>query len=116
MSFLKPKYDLKFEINRINSELAMISALKDTINTRGWIEIANIFAGVIGRFTQEILDKCDDPRKNEIEIKSKKMVAEALGSILANIDSRVRTESYLRQQAVDKTAKAEEIKRIKEMV
>lgn len=116
MNWFRPRYNIKKEIDQINIELGKIFSIKETIKTRGWEEIAQIFGAVIARFTQDVLEKCDDPKKNEIEIICKKAVAESLGTILSTIDSRVRQEGFLQRQVADKTAKAEEIARQKQQI
>lgn len=106
------KYNPQRDIDAINLELARIASLKETARTRGWSQVVIIFNRVIGKFMQDVYDKCDKPKKNEIEIKCKKMVADALGSILATLDERVGVEGFLRRQLDEKAAKhADAIKR-----
>lgn len=58
---------------------------------------------------QDVLDKCGDPKKHELEIKCKKMVADALADILFELDKRVADEAYLTQQLNEKTARLAEL-------
>jgi len=107
-------YNLGKEIKQINIELASIYALRETIETRGWKEIVRTFNTVINRFMQDIYNKCDDPGKHQIEIKCKRMTADALGAILSTIDARVKREDFLQTQLQEKTAKAEAIQKLRQ--
>lgn len=108
------RYNLGKEINQINIELAAIYALQETIKTRGWKEVVRVFNAVISKFMQDIYDKCDNPGKHQIEIKCKRMTADALGAILSTLDARVKREDFLKTQLEEKTAKAEAIQKLQQ--
>lgn len=101
---MRRKYDINKDIQRLSDEIAQVVGLRELTERHAWKEIVGIFNGVIGRFFQEVYDKCENPGKYEIEIRSKKMVADALGEILATIDKRVSSESFLRGQLGEKEA------------
>lgn len=97
------KYDLTGEINAIKLELGKIVELRKFVELRGWKQVEAIFNHKIGQFLNDIFNKCVDPVKNDVEIRCKKMVAAALGDILAEINGRVSKEEFLEQQLKDKS-------------
>jgi len=95
------RYNLVKDLESMNRELSAIVSLRETIRTKGWGEVVDIFHRVIARYTQDVLDKCEKPEKHAIEIRCKKMVADSLGAILASLDSRVSSEDYWKQRMAD---------------
>ena len=90
------------EIAHLKLELAAIAELKEVIRTRGWRQIVTIIQKFASKLAQDAYDKCENPEKNAMEIRCKKMVADTLGAILLTIDSRVNDEDYIGKQLVEK--------------
>lgn len=103
------KYKIHRDIEQIRLELSRIGSLKQTVDTVGWKYIVETFHHNINRLMQDVFDKCGDPKKHELEIKCKKMLADALGDILYQIDTRIKSEWHLNQQLNDKSAKLADI-------
>lgn len=103
------KYKIYRDIDEIRLELSRIAALRELIKLPAWKHIAEIFHRHITRLTQDVLDKCSDPKKNELEIKCKKMLADGFADILYQIDQRVANEEYLIKQLNEKTARIAEL-------
>ena len=94
----KKQYDINYDIALLVRRLADTAELRKTLKTEGWHLVVEAFHEVIQRFLQEVYDKCDNPKRNEIEIRCKKMVADSLGGILSALDKRVQSEGFLKEQ------------------
>lgn len=99
------KYKIQKDIDQIRLELARVASIREMTQAPGWKHVGEIFQRHIGRFVQDVLDLCKDPKKNELEIRCKKMLADSLADILYQVDTRVKSEPFLYQQLNDKSAK-----------
>ena len=98
------KYRLDKEIQQLQLELAALSELRGTIQTKGWKYIVEIFQAELSRLVQTIYDLAKEPEKHAMELRCRHMVVEALGGILSSIDNRVAKEDYLKKQFEEKNA------------
>jgi hypothetical protein len=98
------RYSLRGEIDAIKLEMGRVAELSKFVESRGWKQVATIFSGRINKFWNDIYELCNKPGKNEMEIRCKKMVADALGEILAEITGRVSKEEFLKEQLDQKSA------------
>ena len=86
------KYDLDKEVRKLRRQIHEIEELKDTVNSPGWKQVVDVFAYWIEKLTSDWMELCDNPKGNHVEIKTKKMVSEAIANILSALDVRT-TES-----------------------
>ena len=108
----------KIEIVRLKHQLFEIKELKRTLETPGWINVLQVFQDKIGQFIQYAYDNCDKDRytifgfrnkNHDIEIKARKLVAEALSDIMKELDARVVNEKFVAQQLYEKSTKQMEL-------
>lgn len=102
-------YDLEKDIHGLRKKIETIEGLEAVVNSPPWKDVRLLFEETIASFTQDTFDLCDNPRSNEIEIKCKKMLAEALGRILGILDAKVRADGLARSQLKDRENKKREL-------
>lgn len=96
------KYDVEKDLKVLREKLEKMRSLREYIRDPRWRIVHDAFNEVISTLTQSILDKCDDPRKNEIEIKCRKLVADGFGALLVFIESEIGDIESLRQEIMQK--------------
>jgi hypothetical protein len=108
----------KIEIARLKHQLFEIRELNKTLKTPGWINVLQVFQDKIGQFIQYAYDNCDKDRytmfgrrdiNHDIEIKARKLTAEALGDIMKELDARVVNEKFVTEQLYEKSTKQMEL-------
>ena len=96
---LNRKFDLRRDAENLRKQILKITELRQLTEMKAWSQVHAIFVSAISGYTQEVLDLCSkDPRKHADEIRSKKMVADTLGSILATVESRSGSREKLEEQ------------------
>ena len=96
------RYSLKKDIDSLKLELARIHQLRNTLKTEGWTEVLKVFHQMITKYHDDIMGMCDNPSRNEMEIRCKKMLVDALGAILLTLDSRISSEEFVRKNLLER--------------
>lgn len=96
------KYDLKKDLEVLRRKLEEIRGLREYIMDPRWRIVRNAFNEVIDTLTQDVLDKCDNPRRYETEIRCKRLVAEGFGAFLAFLENEIGDIESLRQEIMQK--------------
>ena len=102
------KFDLSRDLDGLQKRISQVAQLRELTNVTAWKFIRLQFEQEIAALVQSYIDLCDNPSKNEIEIRCKKMVSESLGRILSTIEStansgdRLSAELKQRTEAVPK--------------
>lgn len=106
----------KFErgIDDLAVELIQIAKLRKTVETDGWVEVLAVFQHVIGEHHQYIFDNSGKVTKF-FQVVYHKMLVESLGKILSSLDSRVKSEEFIKQKLIERGRVAQQIKAKKEL-
>lgn len=97
-NLFRGKYDLSQDIQALRERIHEVSQLRGTVSTPGWEQVRDEFKKEITVLVQSYMSLCDNPKKNEIEIRCKKMVSSSLGRILASIESHLSSAKRLDQE------------------
>lgn len=102
MKLFQRKYDVKKDLEVLRRKLEEIRGLREYIMDPRWRIVRNAFNEVISTLTQDVLDKCDNPRRYEIEIRCKKLVADGFGALLVFLENEIGNIESLRQEIMQK--------------
>lgn len=95
---LTRRYEPKKEIARLTVEIGKLQGLSNLVNDGAWPQIRSKFQKLMQTFTQDILDLCSNPKKNDVEIRVKKLVVASLSNILISIEGDLSGKESLEAQ------------------
>lgn len=98
MPFINRKYQGERDLEVLRKRLREIEALEEYLDDPRWRKVREIFNSFIAQQTQNMLDLCEKPGKNEVEILSSKKAAEWLCLILKTLDIEIGKAANLRNE------------------
>lgn len=100
----RPPRSLRREMEDLQDRISEIQELRTTVKTQGWRQLVRLFQAEIDGYAQSIIDLCDNPKKNDFEIRVKKFMAGTFRKILISVDGRLANENFLKDQLDDRAA------------
>lgn len=90
--------DLEKDIKILTKRLQEIEGLNQLVRSDSFKLVRAKFTETIQSLYDEMMDLCEDPEKNAVNIKTRKITGDALCTILASIDGDIEELPALKEQ------------------